>query len=65
MQGFRVTKPLRTIVDCLHEGIISLDLVSQAFREAMTRGLITRREIERSVGKIGRNDPFELLRSWY
>lgn len=61
MRGFRVTKPLRTIMDCLKDGSLSIDLVSQAFHEAMTRGLITKRDVERQVGKIKGNDPFDML----
>ena len=61
MQGFRVTKPLRTIMDCLEDGSLSTDLVSQAFDEAMTKGLISKRDVERQVGKLKGRDPFEML----
>ena len=61
MQGFRVTKPLRTIMDCLEDGSLSTDLVSQAFDEAMAKGLISKRDVERQVGKLKGRDPFEML----
>ena len=43
--GYRITRPIRTIVDV--RGKISDDLLTQAFREAKTRGLITEPDIER------------------
>ena len=43
--GFRVTRPLRTIVDLAHTGDIPRDLLSQALREALSRGMITRAQI--------------------
>lgn len=43
--GVQVTKPLRTIADLLMEASVSDDLLRQALREALTRGLIRREEI--------------------
>lgn len=43
-EGFRVTRPLRTIQDLIAEGGLSRDLLKQAFDEAKGRGLITARE---------------------
>jgi predicted transcriptional regulator of viral defense system len=62
MQGFRVTRPLRTVVDLLGDGQLSVGLISQAFEEAMKKGLFTVRDIERRVGKLNGRDPFEVLR---
>lgn len=46
-QGFRVTSPLRTIIDLLEEGTVTMDIIQQALQEAMKRGLITRSAIRR------------------
>ena len=43
--GVRVTKPLRTIADLLVEASVSDDLLRQALREALARGLVRREEI--------------------
>ncbi len=40
MQGFRVTRPLKTIVDLIAEGTVSADHLAQAVRQAVQRGLI-------------------------
>jgi predicted transcriptional regulator of viral defense system len=44
-QGFRVTRPLRTIVDLAVTEQVSRDLIAQALAEGRNRGLITAREI--------------------
>ncbi len=46
-QGFRVTTPLRTIIDLLDEGTVTGDIIQQTLQEAMERGLITRNTIKR------------------
>jgi len=43
-EGFRVTRPMRTILDLVATGGLSLDLLKQAFDEARNRGLVTARE---------------------
>lgn len=43
--GVRVTKPLRAIADLLVEASVSDDLLRQALREALARGLVRREEI--------------------
>jgi predicted transcriptional regulator of viral defense system len=43
-EGFRVTRPMRTILDLVAMGGLSSDLLKQAFEEARNRGLITARE---------------------
>jgi predicted transcriptional regulator of viral defense system len=48
--GYRVTRPIRTIVDV--RGKISDELLTQAFREAKTRGLITEPDIERYSNRL-------------
>jgi hypothetical protein len=44
-EGYRVTSPIRTIVDVRHE--VSNDVLSQAFNEAKTRGLVIGADVER------------------
>ena len=51
-EGFRVTRPLRTILDLLDEGGLSMDLLKQAFDEAKARGLATSKEIEMHKNKL-------------
>lgn len=49
-EGYRVTSPIRTLVDVRHE--VSDELFSQAFNEAKTRGLITGADVERYRDKL-------------
>ncbi len=43
-EGFRVTRPLRTILDLVSAGGLSPDLLKHAVNEAKSRGLLTARE---------------------
>ncbi|NGX54579.1 MAG: hypothetical protein KR126chlam2_00192 [Chlamydiae bacterium] len=45
-QGFRVTAPLRTLMDVVTVGTVADNFISQAIRQAMQRGLIILEEIE-------------------
>ncbi len=45
-QGFRVTRPLRTIVDLAASELVSRDMIAHALDEGRNRGLITAREID-------------------
>ena len=45
-EGFRVTRPLRTLRDLVAEGGLPRDLLKQAFDEARSRGLITAKELQ-------------------
>jgi|SRR5215469_9929161 hypothetical protein len=47
-QGFKFTRPLRTILDLIEEGKVEQRFILQALTQAVDRGLISRREI-RSV----------------
>ena len=49
-EGYRVTSPIRTLVDVRHE--VSDELFTQAFNEAKTRGLITAADVERYRDKL-------------
>jgi predicted transcriptional regulator of viral defense system len=43
-QGFRVTRPLRTIIDLAATELVSRDIIAQALAEGRNRGLITASE---------------------
>jgi len=47
IHGLRVTRPLRTIVDLLRSGHVDRSQLKQAVSEAIRRGLIGRKEIDR------------------
>ena len=44
-QGFKVTTPLRTLIDIIDEGIVPQEQIIQAIREALQRGLIFRGQL--------------------
>lgn len=54
-QGFKFTKPLRTILDVIEADSASKDIVRQSIRQAFERGLINRKQI--SSAKM--ETPFE------
>jgi len=43
-EGFRVTRPMRTLLDLVAAGGLSQDLLQQAFKEAKNRGAITAKQ---------------------
>jgi hypothetical protein len=43
-EGYRVTRPILAIVDVSHD--VSAEILSQAFTEARTRGIITEKDVE-------------------
>ena len=45
-QGFKFTKPLRTILDLIEEDSVSKDIVRQAIRQALARGLVVRKQVK-------------------
>jgi predicted transcriptional regulator of viral defense system len=45
-EGYSVTRPARTLHDLLTEGITSDDIIRDALREALSRGLLLRKECE-------------------
>lgn len=47
-QGFRVTRPLKTISDLLITRSVQMDHMQQAVRQAYQRGIITKDALERS-----------------
>ena len=44
-QGFKFTRPLRTILDLIEAGTVERNLIRQALRQAVDRGLITRQQV--------------------
>ncbi|MGH9608786.1 MAG: type IV toxin-antitoxin system AbiEi family antitoxin domain-containing protein [Bryobacteraceae bacterium] len=46
-QGFKYTRPLRTILDLIEADSVERTFVRQALRQALHRGLITRSEVKR------------------
>lgn len=44
-QGFKSTRPLRTILDLIEAGTVERNFIRQALRQAIDRGLITRQQI--------------------
>ncbi|MFN0106357.1 MAG: type IV toxin-antitoxin system AbiEi family antitoxin domain-containing protein [Bryobacteraceae bacterium] len=44
-QGFRFTRPLRTILDLIEAGTVERRFIRQALRQAVDRGLITRQQL--------------------
>lgn len=44
-QGFKFTRPLRTILDLIEAGTVERAFIRQALRQAVDRGLITRQQI--------------------
>lgn len=49
-QGYKVTTPLRTLVDVIEDGILVDDLLVQAVQDARKKGLITKHTIESQQG---------------
>src|SRR5581483_9607303 len=45
IQGFRITRPLRAILDLIEAGTVEPNFIHQAITQAVDRGLITRGEI--------------------
>lgn len=44
-QGYRITQPLRTLIDVIDEGKIVQEQMVQALQEALQRGLISSKEV--------------------
>lgn len=49
VQGFRITKSLRSIVDLLIAQTVSRDILAQALTEGLERGFIARKEIQEAA----------------
>ncbi len=44
-EGYTVTTPLRTLIDIVEEDTLSTDLIQQGISQALSRGLVSRREL--------------------
>lgn len=44
-QGFKVTRPLRAILDLIEVGTVERNFIGQALRQALDRGLVTRQQV--------------------
>ena len=47
-QGFKFTRPLRTILDLIEAGTVERNFMRQALRQSVDRGLITRQQIRKA-----------------
>jgi hypothetical protein len=45
VQGFKITRPLRAILDLIEAGTVERNFIRQAITQAVDRGLITRPDI--------------------
>jgi predicted transcriptional regulator of viral defense system len=45
-QGFRFTRPLRTILDLMEQGTVERRFMRQALKQALNRGLITHHQVQ-------------------
>jgi predicted transcriptional regulator of viral defense system len=45
-QGYKVTTPFRTIIDCITEGTVGDNFIAQAIHQAIKRGLLLESELE-------------------
>lgn len=59
-QGFKVTTPLRTLIDIIDEAIIPQDQVAQAIHEALERGLISRQDLLKTPQLLQYKNEFTL-----
>ncbi len=46
-QGYLVTSPLKTILDIVEEGKLSEEFIVQAIQEALQKGLISHKELQK------------------
>lgn len=47
-QGYRITSPLRTLIDVVESDRLSDDLISQALHDALRKGIISTEELNKS-----------------
>jgi hypothetical protein len=48
VQGFKLTRPLRAILDLIEAGTVERRFIRQAIIQALDRGLITREQIDKT-----------------
>ena len=52
LHGVCVTRPLRTIVDLFHDGVVPVSTLRKALREGLHRGVIRRSEVSATQQKL-------------
>jgi hypothetical protein len=63
VQGFKLTRPLRAILDLIEAGTVERNFIRQAVAQAVGRGLITRQQIrDRPMSELARKIVEEALR---
>jgi predicted transcriptional regulator of viral defense system len=63
VQGFKITRPLRAILDLIEAGAVERNFIRQALTQAVDRGLITRRQIRNTpMSELARKVVAEALR---
>jgi hypothetical protein len=61
--GYNFTRPLRTVLDLIEAGTVERLFIHQALRQAVDRGLITRRQIrDTSMGETAQKIVADALR---
>jgi hypothetical protein len=61
--GYKFTRPLRTVLDLIEAGAVERNFLRQSLRQAVDRGLITRREIrDASMSETARKITADALR---
>lgn len=58
--GYQVTTPLRTIIDVIEEGVISPDLIKQAIRDGVRKGILAIQDLNHS-----KHPKVKEYRDWY
>ena len=48
-QGYKLTRPLRAVLDLIEAGTVERNFIRQALRQAVDRGLITRQQIRNTL----------------
>jgi hypothetical protein len=62
-QGFKFTRPLRTILDLIEADTVERNFIRQALRQALERGLVTRQQLRNTtLSKPARKIVEEVLR---
>ena len=62
-RGFKITRPVRAILDLIEAGTVERNFIRQALTQAVDRGLITRRQIRNTpMSELARKVVAEALR---
>ena len=61
-RGYKLTTPLRTLIDVIEVNELSDDLLAQAAREAKSKGYVTKAEVERAQEQYSQSTIKKLLR---